>query len=130
MSDDLYQEIILEEYSHPHHFGKLEQPDIEWKERNSSCGDEITIFLKLDDSKEKILEMSWEGQGCAISLAATSLLSQYVPQKTVKSILNMKKHDVEELLGIDEIAYGRQKCLLLSLKAIQKSLTQKATHDE
>lgn len=122
---DLYQEIILEEYQHPHHFGELEQADVVWQEHNSSCGDQVTIFLKLNKEKNQIEKMSWVGEGCAISKAAASLLSQQLQQKKVSDVLALEKKDIEALLGIDEVVYGREKCLLLALEAVQKSLKGK-----
>ncbi len=122
---DLYQEIIIEEYNHPHNYGSLEKPDADWKERNSSCGDEMHVYLQLDESKQKVVKMEWLGEGCAISSATTSLLSLEVKNKSVADILAMKKEDLLEMLGIDEIAYGREKCLTLGLVAVKHALQEK-----
>jgi len=127
MSADLYQEIILEEYRHPHNYGSFEHADLEWKEQNSSCGDEVTVYLKLNPDMKKIVKMEWLGAGCAISTASVSLLSVHVRGMEVGKVLKMTKFDLEKLLGIEEIAYGREKCLTLGLEAVQKSLKEKKT---
>jgi len=121
---DLYQEIIIDEFNHPHNFGKMTHADQDWKERNSSCGDEVHVYLKLDETKQKVLEMMWEGEGCAISTATTSLLSSELKDKAVSEILEMSKTELQNLLGIEEIAYGREKCLTLGLVAVKHALTK------
>ncbi|CAN5268364.1 hypothetical protein BH10PAT2_BH10PAT2_3010 [soil metagenome] len=124
---DLYQEVIIEEFNHPHNQGSFPSADAEWKERNSSCGDEFHVYLKFDESGQKILKMEWLGEGCAISTASISLLSIDVQNKTVEEVLAMSKADLLQLLGIDEIAYGREKCLLLGLVAVKHALKDKKT---
>lgn len=118
---DLYQEIIIEEYRHPHNKGEMIDADVQHRERNSSCGDEVTVFLKFD-AEERISEVLWSGDGCAISISGMSLLSEFVKHKTTSEVLGLKKSDVEELLGIEEIAYGREKCLVLGLTAVQHAI--------
>jgi len=119
--DDLYQEIIIEEYRHPQHYGALEAPDLTLTERNSSCGDEMQITLKFDADKN-ILDLKWRGEGCVISKATMSLLSDKILREhtTLQDIKKFQQSDLEELLGIHQISVGREKCLLLGLTALQK----------
>lgn len=119
---DLYQEIIIEEFRHPQNQGDLSAADAKWYERNSSCGDEVTVYLKLSADKQVILDCKWTGDGCAISISALSFLSQVIKQTSVAAVLAMTKADIESLLGIEQIAYGREKCLMLGLTAIQHAL--------
>lgn len=121
MLDDLYQEVILEEYAHPKNKGVLEQFDVHFAERNASCGDQIEVYLQFSD-EDKINAVSWVGVGCAISMATASVLSEFIKGKTKLEIAQLKKEDLEALVGIDEIAFGREKCLLLSLTAFQKAI--------
>ena len=72
--DELYRDQILEHYKRPHNFGRLDDFDLEFEDNNPFCGDEQHVFLKLGEDG-KIAEISFEGQGCAISTAATSLLT-------------------------------------------------------
>ena len=72
--DDLYREQILEHYKRPHNFGRLDEYDLEFEDTNPFCGDEQHVFIKLDGDG-KVAEVAFEGKGCAISTAATSMLT-------------------------------------------------------
>src|SRR5262249_26100339 len=88
--DELYRDQILEHYKRPHHFGRLNEYDLEFEDSNPFCGDEQHVFLKLDDDG-KVSEVSFEGQGCAISTAATSLLSDELEGMTREEILALPR---------------------------------------
>jgi nitrogen fixation protein NifU and related proteins len=125
---DLYQEIILEQLNQPQRQGKIENPDATHRERNSSCGDEVTIYLQVNKnekpvSQRQILDLKWQGHGCAISNASISLLAQEIidQQLTLGQVMAIKPDTLLELLGLDEISPGRVKCLELGLKAIQRA---------
>lgn len=122
MTSDLYQEIILEEYSNPKHKGQLEDADVKVSQTNASCGDEVEVFVKFNHQNDKIEKVSWRGVGCAISMATASLVSDLIIGKTRQQVLLLDQRDLEALLGIDEISPGRKKCLLLALKAFQKAV--------
>src|SRR5262245_55807062 len=64
--DELYRDQILEHYKRPHHFGRLDEYDLEFEDSNPFCGDEQHVFLKLDDDG-RVTEIAFQGQGCAIS---------------------------------------------------------------
>ena len=115
--DELYRDQILEHYKRPRHFGRLGDYDLEFEDSNPFCGDEQHVFLKLDGDG-KVSEVSFEGQGCAISTAATSLLTDELAGMTPEEILALPKEFVLELLGI-EISATRMKCALLGLKVIK-----------
>lgn len=118
MSDDLYQEIILEELQNLQHQGKLEGEDVHvHHERNASCGDEVTVYW---DSNH----LSWEGDGCAISMATTSLLFDHIlsQELTTEQVIDLTEADLLDLLGLDQISVGRKKCLNLGLKAVKNTL--------
>ncbi len=124
MTQDLYQEIILEEYAHPKNVGSLDGPDATVTETNSSCGDQMTVFLKFDAKTHQVTQVAWMGAGCAISMAMASILSEYLKGKTVQEIAAMTKKDLESMIGTDQIAFGRQKCLTLALHAFQKAAAE------
>jgi nitrogen fixation protein NifU and related proteins len=115
--DELYRDQILEHYKRPRNFGRPEQFDLEFEDSNPFCGDEQHIFLKLDGDG-RVAEVSFEGQGCAISTAATSLLTEELEGKTREELLALPKDFVLDLLGID-ISATRMKCALLGLKVVK-----------
>lgn len=117
--DELYRDQILEHYKRPHNFGRLEDFDLDFEDTNPFCGDEQHVFIKLD-SDDRVSEVSFEGQGCAISTAATSLLSDELVGRTREELLRIPKEEVLELLGI-EISATRMKCAMLGLKIVKSA---------
>jgi nitrogen fixation NifU-like protein len=115
--DELYRDQILEHYKRPRNFGRPDRFDLEFEDSNPFCGDEQHIFLTLDD-EGRVADVAFEGQGCAISTAATSLLTDELEGKTREELLALPKDFVLELLGID-ISATRMKCALLGLKVVK-----------
>lgn len=117
--DELYRDQILEHYKRPHNFGRLEEFDLDHEDTNPFCGDEQHVYIKLDDDG-KVSEVSFEGQGCAISTAATSLLTDELVGLTREELLRIPKQDVLDLLGI-EISATRMKCAMLGIKVVKSA---------
>ena len=115
--DELYRDQILEHYKRPHNFGPLEDFDLEFEDSNPFCGDEQHVRIKLGEDG-KVAEIRFEGSGCAISTAATSLLTDELAGKSREELLRLDKEFVLELLGID-ISATRMKCALLGLKVVK-----------
>jgi nitrogen fixation protein NifU and related proteins len=115
--DELYRDQILEHYKRPHNFGPLEDFDLDFEDNNPFCGDEQHVFIKLDEAG-KVAEISFDGKGCAISTAATSLLTDELEGMSREELIKLDKQFVLDLLGID-ISATRMKCALLGLKVIK-----------
>ena len=115
---EIYKENIIDHYKHPHNKGKIDHNKTH-RELNTSCGDELTIYLNI---KNNIIEnISFEGHGCAISQASVSMLTDKLKGMTIEETLKLNKDDILELLGIP-ISIVRMKCALLSLKTVQGAL--------
>jgi len=116
---DLYAEQILEHFKNPRNKGGLNDPTVEHKEVNLSCGDVLTLHLKIEG--DTIKELKWSGTGCAISLGAMSMFSEKLAGMTVEEATNLSAKDIEEMLKVP-ISKRREKCALLCLHALKNAM--------
>src|SRR3989338_8816217 len=116
---NIYKEHILDLYKNPHNKGNLENPTYEFSKNNPLCGDEIKIQIITE--KDKIKDIRFSGEGCAISQASASMLTDKIKNMPLKKIKNLNKDDILEMLKIP-ISYTRIKCALLPLDAIKGAL--------
>ena len=121
MAYDMYQEVILQHYRAPRNFGPLDGADRVGEESNPLCGDHITLRLKVDPASQKIQEVRFQGDGCAISVASTSLLTEKIAGLTLEDAGRLSRDDVIASLGIP-LSPVRVKCALTGYAALGRAL--------
>lgn len=122
MTLEIYKEHIIDLYKHPHNKGTLENPTHECLKNNPLCGDEIKIQLQIKD--DKIINVKFDGVGCTISMASTSMLTDKIKEMKMKDVRELTKEDILEMLHIP-ISPVRLKCALLSLDTLKGALEKK-----
>jgi nitrogen fixation NifU-like protein len=115
---DMYRQQILDHYKNPRNYGELADPDFSHTGENPSCGDTITVDVRLADDGETIEYVAFSGDGCAISQAAASMLSERLPGTTLSELAEMDREDVTDMLGVD-ISPMRIKCAVLARQVAQ-----------
>lgn len=117
--DDIYREIILDHFKNPRNYGKIEKPSASFSLYNSACGDKIEIGIKLGENN--IDDIKFRGEGCAISIASASMLTERVMGKNIDEIKKLNTDDILKMLGIT-LTPTRLKCALLPLEVLHKTL--------
>jgi nitrogen fixation NifU-like protein len=141
--DSMYQQIILDHYKNPHHRGLVDPFDAEVHHVNPTCGDEVTLRVELKDGA--VAGLGWEGEGCSISQASTSVMSDLVVGKPIDEALALQQKFLElmqsrgnaELTDADEeeledaVAFegvskypARVKCALLGWMAMKSAVAE------
>ena len=142
----MYQDVILDHYKHPHHRGLREPFGAEVFHVNPICGDEVTLRVALSDDGETVADISYDGQGCSISQASTSVLTDQIIGQTRAGgaqddrrvhrdgLLARNRQGDEDVIG-DGVAFAgvakypaRVKCALLGWMAFKDALAQ--AHDD
>lgn len=118
MGSDMYREQILDHYKNPRNYGDLDDPTFSHIGENPLCGDEIKVDVVLESDGETIEYVAFSGDGCAISQASASLLTQKLPGMSLNELAEMDRDDITEMLGI-EISPMRIKCAVLAEKVVQ-----------
>ncbi|MBE2202376.1 MAG: iron-sulfur cluster assembly scaffold protein [Anaerolinea sp.] len=117
MDSNMYREQIIDLYENPLNYGTLEPADFSYEEDNPLCGDVIRIDVRLDADK-RVTAVTWSGDGCAISQASASLLTEAIKGMTLEQIKVFPKERLLELIGV-QLSMARVKCALLSLKVLK-----------
>jgi nitrogen fixation NifU-like protein len=141
--DSMYQQIILDHYKNPQHHGLLDPFDAEVHHVNPTCGDEVTLRVRVADGT--IADLGWDGEGCSISQASTSVMSELVTGKPVADAMAlqqkflglMQSRGAAELSEADEdeledaVAFegvskypARVKCALLGWMAMKSAVAE------
>ena len=144
--EQMYQEVILDHYRHPHHSGLREPFGAEVHHVNPTCGDELTLRLHLSEDQQTIADISYDAQGCSISQASASMMAELIVGRPVSESLEIydafhtmissrgQEEGDEELLD-DAVALAgvsrypaRVKCALLGWMAYKDALGQQTDH--
>ena len=120
MIEELYSDLILELNKRPLNKKSMSESSAHFHDTNPFCGDEITLYLKINNSGV-IEDASFQGKGCALSQASASLCTELARGKMIKDILNLNVDAVLNELGIPQVKKNavRIKCVLLPLKALK-----------
>lgn len=118
----IYTEDILDLYKYPTNKKRKESADITYHDENPSCGDDITIYITLDNTKQKIQEITWTGKGCVISQASAEIISQTYRGKKIKEIQNITPENIKKMLKTKEMGPVRIKCAMLAPATIKKGI--------
>jgi nitrogen fixation protein NifU and related proteins len=119
--DQLYREVILDHYKNPRGHGLLDEPDAQAEGQNPLCGDEVTVSLKFAEDGETIADVGFEGRGCAISQAATSMLTEIVKGRTAAEVAELPREELLDEIGIP-LTPVRLKCAILGLGVMKVAL--------
>jgi nitrogen fixation NifU-like protein len=117
--DSLYREVILDHYKNPRGHGVIDPADAEAEGQNPLCGDEVSIAIAFDG--DTIADVKFQGRGCAISQAATSMLMDMVRGRTAQEVAAMSSDELREEIGIP-LTPVRLKCALLGLGVLKVAL--------
>ena len=117
MDSSFYREQIIDLYEHPLNFGELDPHDFSYEEDNPLCGDVVRIDVLLDE-EGRVADVKWSGDGCAISQASASLLTEEIKGMTLDEVKAFPKEKLLELIGVP-LSMARVKCALLALKVLK-----------
>ena len=119
--DQLYREVILDHYKNPRGHGLIEGADAEAEGQNPLCGDEVWIFVAFGEDGDTIDEVKFSGRGCAISQAATSMLTEMVKGRSATEVATLPRDELLDEIGIP-LTPVRLKCALLGLSTLKLAL--------
>lgn len=117
LGSDIYRQQILDHYRNPRNYGSLEDPSFSHVGENTMCGDVIEIDIRVD-ADDIIQEVAFSGDGCAISQASASMLSERLVGMTLDELDELDRDDIIDMLGVD-ISPMRVKCAVLAEKVAQ-----------
>jgi nitrogen fixation NifU-like protein len=122
MTDALYRAHLLEHWKNPQNFGVLTNPTHHAEKNNPLCGDEIRMTARITDGR--VADIAFDGRGCAVSIAAASLLTEHVRGMTVAEIAALSQKTVTDLLGVVP-SPARMKCAVLALETLRVACSER-----
>ena len=119
--EQMYREVILDHYKNPRGHGVLDPADAKAEGQNPLCGDEVSIYVAFAEDGETVEEVKFSGRGCAISQAATSMLTEMAAGRTATELATLDKDELLEQIGIP-LTPVRLKCAMLGLTTLKVAL--------
>jgi nitrogen fixation NifU-like protein len=116
-------EYLLDHYQHPRNHGSMEDADVTMPGGNPGCGDIVTIYLKVSASGDQVEQVTFEGEGCTISQAAASILTEMVDGKPFDEVDQWDFNDMIDHLG-REVVNTRPRCATLALGTLKAAITK------
>ncbi len=117
---------LIERAERPSYKGKLADA-IVCSDKNPLCGDEVTIYLKVEDNKIK--DARFEGCGCIISMASTDLLIEKILNATIDEVMKLEREDIENMIGL-KLGPNRIKCAMLPLKVVKLAIAKHLSKED
>ena len=119
MTSDIYKETILDHYRHPRNYGDLQNANAHARDSNVLCGDVVEMQLRI--IANTIEEVRFRGEGCAISMATASMLTEFSKGKSISQIRSLGNKELIKLLGTDP-GPARIECALLGLEVMKTAI--------
>jgi nitrogen fixation NifU-like protein len=118
---DLYREEFMEIYKNPMNQGKIEHPSIVEHGVNEACGDEMDLFLKIENGK--IVDAKFEATSCSVGVVSSAILTDEIKGKSIAEAKALTKKDLLELIGVN-LTTSRVKCATLPLETLMKGIEE------
>lgn len=116
-----YIEYLLDHFQNPRNRHRMENADVQLGGGNPGCGDLITMYLKID--ADRVSEVSFEGEGCTISQAGGSIVTELIEGLTLDEVKDLGVHTMKEEMG-DDVVKSRVRCATLALGTVQAAIDQ------
>jgi len=115
-----YSELVIEHFKNPHNVGSLDNPDAEATEGSPACGDQLTVYLKVDSKTQKVEDIKFQSYGCASNIATASIITDLALGKTIEEAKHITwKQAAEELGGLPPV---KMHCSVLAVDALRSAI--------
>ena len=116
-----YSQKVIDHFMHPHNVGKMENPDATATEGSPACGDQVTMYLKIEPDKHTIEDISFLSYGCASNIATASIITDLAKGKTLQEAKKITWHDAVEAL--DGLPPEKTHCSVLASDTLQAAIS-------
>jgi nitrogen fixation NifU-like protein len=118
---DIYREEFMEIYKHPMNQGKIDRPSLVEHGTNEACGDEMDLYLKIENGK--VIDAKFEAESCSVGIVSSAILTDEIKGKTLAEVKAFSKKDLLELIGVN-LTTSRIKCATLPLETLVKGIEE------